>query len=130
MGRKSGRSRGAEYWHGVFEQWRQSEMTQRTFCLEKQLSYTTFYYWYRKLILKHGSGEKAAGRKLPGMPLAEVVLVEPDSGPSPKTCGVGQGGCGQAAWYEISLLQGRRIRVGADFEEAVLVRLVRVLESC
>lgn len=105
-------------------------MTQRTFCLEKQLSYTTFYYWYRKLILKHGSRKKSAGRKLPGMPLAEVVLVDPDSGLSPKTCGVDQRSGGPAAWYEISLSGGRRLRVGADFEEAVLVRLVRVLESC
>jgi len=130
MGRKSGRSRGAEYWRGIFEEWRQSEMTQRTFCLEKQLSYTTFYYWYRKLILKHGSRKKSAGRKLPGMPLAEVVLVETDPGPSPKNCGVDQGGCSEAGWYEISLPQERRIRMSADFEEAVLVRLVRVLESC
>jgi len=56
--------------------------------------------------------------------------VETDPGPSPKNHGVDQGGRGQAAWYEISLSGGRRIRVDADFEEAVLVRLVRVLESC
>jgi hypothetical protein len=55
MGRKSGRSRDAEYWQGIFVEWRSREMTQQAFCQEKQLSYTTFYYWYRKLILKHGS---------------------------------------------------------------------------
>ncbi len=130
MGGDSGRSRGAEFWRRVLEHWRQIGMTQRTFCLEKQLSYTKFYYRDGKLILKHGSGKNTAARNLPGMPLTEVVLVDPDSGPSPKTCGVDQRSGGQAAWYEISLSGGRRLRVGADFEEAVLVRLVRVLESC
>ena len=130
MGRKSGRSRGAEFWRGVFEQWRQSEMSQKTFCHEKRLSYTTFYYWYRKLILKHGTGKKSAGRKHARLPLAEVVVVETDPGPSPTTNqGVDQGGCSEAAWYEISLPRGRRIRVDADFEEAVLIRLVRMLEN-
>jgi hypothetical protein len=130
MGRKSRRSRGAEYFQGIFVEWRQSEMTQRTFCLEKQLSYTTSYYWYRKLILRHGSEKMFAGRKQARQPLAEVVLVEPDPSPSPKKHGVDQGGRSEAVWYEISLPRGRQIRVSADFEETVLVRLVRVLENC
>lgn len=131
MGRKSGRSRGAEYWQRIFVEWRQSGMAQRTFCVEKELSYTTFYYWYRKLILKHGSEKKTAGRKQARLPFTEVVLVETDPGPSPKNHGVDcQGGCSEAAWYEISLPRERRIRMSADFEEAVLVRLVRVLENC
>lgn len=58
MGRKNRRSRGAEYWRGIYEQWRRSGMAQRTFCVEKDLNYYAFYYWYRKLILKHGSGGK------------------------------------------------------------------------
>jgi len=106
MGRKSGRTRGRNTGRGIFEQWRQSEMTQRTFCLEKQLSYTTFYYWYRKLILKHGSEKKSAGRKQARLPLAEVVLVETDPGPSPMNHGVDQGGYSEAARYEISLPRG------------------------
>jgi len=98
--------------------------------MEKQQSYTTFYYWYRKLILKQGSGKKSAGRKQPGMPLAEVVVVESEHKGFPKSVAVGQEDIGKTAWYEISLPRGRRIRVGADFEEAFLVHLVRALESC
>jgi hypothetical protein len=129
MGRKSGRLRGAEYWRRIVEQWCQSGMAQRTFCVEKDLSYYAFYYWYRKLILKHLSEDKSAGRKQVRLPLAEVVLVETDRGPSPKSCGVDQGGCNEAARYEVSLQRGRRIRVDGDFEEAVLVRLVHALEN-
>jgi len=130
MGRESGRSRGAEFWRGIFEQWRQSGKAQRTFCLEKQLSYYTFYYWYRKLVFARGSEEKPTGGKQARMPLAEVLLVEPERGSSPMSPGADHDGSGGVAWYEISLPRGHRIRVGADFEEAVLVRLVRALESC
>ena len=133
MGRKSARSRGVGYWAGIVEEWRQSGMAQKTFCLEKQLSYSAFYYWYRKLAEfppDARSEEKSAGRDNPKLTLDEVVLVETERGSSPGSLGDGQGNCYGAACYEISLCSNRRICLGADFEEAVLVRLVRVLENC
>ena len=130
MGRKSGRSRGAEFWRGIFEQWRRSGMAQRTFCVEKGLNYYAFYYWYRKLVLNNVTEKKSAEGKQLRMPLAEVVVVESEHQGYPKSVAVGLEDIGKTAWYEISLPRGRRIRVGADFEETALIRLVRALESC
>ena len=133
MGVKSGRSRGAGYWAGIVEEWRRSGMSQKAFCLEKQLSYSAFYYWYRKLAEcppTAGPVEKSAGRNNPKLTLAEVVLVESERGSSSEGMGTGQANDVGGVRYEISLRGDRRIRLGADFEEVVLARLVRALESC
>ena len=130
MHRKNRQLRGAEFWRGIFEQWRRSGMAQRTFCVEKGLNYYAFYYWYRKLVLNNVTEKKSAEGKQLRMPLAEVVVVESEHKGFPKSVAVGQEDIGKTAWYEISLPRGRRIRVGADFEEAFLVHLVRALESC
>jgi hypothetical protein len=107
-------------------------MAQTAFCREKQLSHNAFYYWYRKLSEHSQAGlveVAAAGGEPLKLPLAEVVVVEPEPGSPPGSRGDGQDKCDDAGCYEICLRGERRIRLGADFEESVVARLVRVLEG-
>ena len=132
MGRKNGHSRGAEYWRGMVEEWRRSGLKQSAYCRQRHLSYSAFYYWRRKLVqIPKGEGDEGVfpGATRPILPLAEVVLAGPERGRSSGR--LPDEGCSEVVeGYEISLRGGRWIRLGADFDGAVLARLVRVLESC
>lgn len=103
------------FWHGHWEGWAASGLSQRAYCARHGLSYSAFGYWRNRV-----KAEPAAPT------LAFVpVIAEPPAGaaavpaPEPAVPEVG---------IEIRLAYGRTLVVAAGFDEAVLVRVIRVLE--
>ena len=55
----SNRSVRAEYWQGVLEQFRQSDLSAPVFCKEKGIPIASFYQWRRRLQVSHVSSTNA-----------------------------------------------------------------------
>jgi hypothetical protein len=98
---------GREYWWGVFEEWSSSGLSQRRFCEERGISFSTFCYWRRRL---RGDNEVESPPFIP---------VEVRSPPQSS----------HASQYEVRLEDGVRIRVPFDFERESLIRLIGLLRG-
>jgi len=97
------------YWREVFEEWSSSGISQRQFCEERGIAYSTFCYW-RGQVLRDRGEEITSSLFLP-------VEVKPPVASSPSQD------------YEVCLENGVRIRVPPDFEGDSLLRLIRLLRS-
>lgn len=103
--RKKSRS---DYWRGVLEKWSSSGLSQRRFCEERRISFSTFCYWRRRLRETSKSGSASA--------FIPVEIKPPRRGTGP-------------SYYEVRLRSGARIRVPFDFESDSLLRLIGLLED-
>lgn len=103
--RKKSRS---DYWRGVLEKWSLSGLSQRGFCEERGISFSTFCYWRRRL-----RGTSEAGSVSTFIP----VEIMPPRRATPSSC------------YEVRLESGARIRVPFDFESDSLLRLIGLLDD-
>lgn len=106
----------------------ESGLSVEDFCFAYGLAVRTFYGWRRRLKAKHPSppGEDAASR-LPLQQLFAEVSVRSAEPVFPEC--VSPEPVSSASVVEVVLRSGRRLEVGADFDEAELCRLVALLES-
>ena len=106
------------FWQRQLEQWRTSGLTQKTYCREQNLSYTTFAR-YRNRINRERKGETTAAAFVP-------VVIKPE----PATPAVAKASGGEAGpAIEVRLGNGRAILLHGGFDDVQLGRLVRLLET-
>ena len=106
----------------------ESGLTVQDFCFAYGVSVQTFYGWRRRLKAKRPSPpSEGAASRLPLQQLfAEVPVYSPD--PVSVEC-VSLEPVSSVSVIEVVLRGGRRLEVGADFDEEELRRLVALLES-
>ena len=96
----------------------ESGLSVQDFCFAYGLPVYTFYGWRRRLNAKRPSppGEDAASR----LPLQQLFVEVAVFSPAPLS---------SESVADVVLRGGRRLEVGADFDEGALRRLVALLES-
>jgi hypothetical protein len=119
--RDSGKER---YWRRMLRLWQRSGQTGRDFCATHGLSEPSFYGWRREIARRDQeiatATEPAARPVAPQssacapLPMFVKVTVDAEAVPAP---------------LEVVVAQGRRVRVGAGFDAALLRQLLRVLEE-
>lgn len=124
-----------KHWRGLVDSWERSGLSQSEFCRRRGVKLVTFGWWKRRLKgvgkltgrFRGGGGSKARGRaELVNRGTAQFVEVA-----LPRTAtAIESTSFAASDRYEIALNGGRVIRLPHFFEPAVVVRLVRVLESC
>jgi hypothetical protein len=100
-------------WIRVLERWRKSGQEGRAFCLRHGLRESAFRFWLRE-IPERSRRREAQKRPLRLLP-ARVVSA---SSPAPT-----------GRPLEVLVGPGRAIRVGPDFDPALLLKVVRALEA-
>ncbi len=93
---------------GVFKEWSSSGLSQRRFCEQREISFSTFGYWRRQL-------REGSENELPS-PFVPVEIKPAHASPS-------------RSHYEVRLEDGIRIRVPSDFESECLGRLIELLRG-
>jgi hypothetical protein len=99
------------FWRRVVRQWRNSGLSVRAFCADKDLAEPSFYAWRRTIAER----DAAAVRFVP-------VHIVPGEQPVAADSGSNSG-------LELVLPAGRRLRIGPGFDAATLQRLLAVLEE-
>jgi hypothetical protein len=102
------KKRGRESWIRLFEEWLSSGLSQRRFCERREISFSTFCYWRRRL---RGDSEVESQ---PCFIPVEIKPLRQSTRPS---------------HYEVRLKDGVRIRVPSDFESESLSRLIDLLRG-
>jgi hypothetical protein len=97
-------------WRSRLRQWRSSGLSVAEFCRQQSLSSANFHAW-RRIV---------AQRDLEWTAFVPVRVVGRTSTGPPESASTG---------LELVLQAGRRLRVGAEFDEATLRRLLSVLEE-
>lgn len=107
-------------WSQVLEEWRPTGLDGAAFCRERGLSVSAFRYWKQEIARRQRRRQAqraAAEASRNAMRLVPVRLLEPTTGgPAP-------------APVEIVLRGGRVVRIGSDFDPAMLEKLVGTLEA-
>ena len=101
---KSRDPRKEQQWRRWIQQWQQSRLSVRDFCVRYDLAEPTFYAWRRQL-----QQQESTAAFVP-------VRVVPDEAPA-------------AGSLEVVLDGGRRVRVAPGFDAATLRHLLAVLEE-
>jgi hypothetical protein len=105
------RSSKERFWRRMVRDWRNSGLSVRDFCADKDLTEASFYAWRRTIAER----DAEAVRFVPVRVVPEKQTVATDDG-------VGTG-------LELLLRAGRRLRIGPGFDAATLQRLLTVLEE-
>ena len=110
------------FWRGHWHVWGESGLSQRVYFARAGLSYPAFGYWRNRVKVPEIPATAAAPAFVP------VVVECPEATPvgskvKVPTAPEGDGG------IDIRVAHGRTIRVAADFNEALLARVIRVLEQ-
>lgn len=107
--------RRADHYAGLLSEQERSGLSVRGFALARGLSPLTLYVWRRKLgrTRRRKVGAAAGG----GLIAVDVVDRDCDRGES-------------SSGFEVSLANGHRVRVPADFDAAHLAKLMTVLRTC
>lgn len=91
----------------MIENWQQSGLSQKQYCLQHNIAYHTFYYWYKRY--RSISGDNTAN-KSPFVPLQAPALVSSDSY--------------RMAYTELLMADGKRLLfhqpVSADFLKTLI----------
>jgi hypothetical protein len=98
------------FWRRLVRQWRKSGLTIRAFCADRQVSEPNFYVWRRTIAQR----DAQAARFVP------VRVVPSEESAAGKAAGNG---------LELLLSNGRVLRIGADFDEPTLRRLLALLQE-
>ncbi|MBI2932489.1 MAG: hypothetical protein HYY16_12625 [Planctomycetes bacterium] len=107
-------------WRRVIEKWRQSGLDATAFCRDRGLPVSALGFWKREI--PHREQRRQARRAATeasrnAMRLLPVRVVEPVS------TGAGHGS------IEVILAGGRILRLGGDFDPAILRQLIAMLEE-
>jgi hypothetical protein len=112
------------FWRRHWAAWQSGGLSQRAYCQQQGLSFSAFSYWRSRV--------KGALKGSPPAPTFVPVRIEPalaaadaafTGGSEPPIPAVT--GCG----VEIRLAYGRTIHVHPGFDEALLARVIRVIEQ-
>ena len=134
------------YWRGKLAELESSGLSRAAFCRRHRINYQTMTSWVKRLRDEggpasgkggslSGRGGSVSGRSIAVSGNRDAVGFVEVSLPAANALAA-QGPAGSAlaadapAEYEVRLGGGRSIRVGGDFDDAVLARLIRVVESC
>jgi hypothetical protein len=112
------------YWQAHRVAWQSSGLSQRAYCQREGLSFSAFGYWRGRV--------KAMGQAT--LPAFVPVLIEAPALVEEAEVAAGSGtpapiSPGHGAGVEIRLKSGRTIVVAEHFDEAVLARVIRVVEQ-
>lgn len=116
----------AGHWQGLVDAFRGSGLSQVEFCRQRGINQGTFSWWKRELARRAGR-RPAVGSAEVG---AEFAEFRSRRGSLAKVATVSVGSPRQVSGYELLLANGRSIRVSAEFDAAVLSRLIAAAESC
>lgn len=105
------------FWRRHWVAWAASGLSQRAYCAEHGLSYAAFGYWRKRA--------KTLTDEAPPVATFIPVVIEPPARQAPVPPSAPDGGSG----VEIRLAHGRTFVVSAGFDEAVLARVIQVLEQ-
>jgi hypothetical protein len=100
-----------QFWRQMVRQWRSSGLSIRDFCKDRHISEPSLYAWRRTIAQR----DAEAARFVP-------VQVIGEEKPVAATDGSGHG-------LELVLRAGRVLRIGPDFDEPTLQRLLPLLEE-
>jgi hypothetical protein len=99
-------------WARILERWRKSEQDGRAFCRRHGLRESAFRFWLREI------PERARRRQAQKRPLRLLPARVVSSAPAPT-----------GRLIEVLVGPSRTIRIGPDFDPALLLQVVRVLEA-
>jgi hypothetical protein len=100
------------FWRRVMRQWRNSGVTVRDFCAERDLAEPSFYTWRRTL----------SERDAVAVQFVPVQVVADERATAATRADSGSG-------LELVLRAGRVLRVGPGFDAPTLQRLLALLEE-
>jgi len=115
---KDGPTPAEQRWRPVVEEWRRSGQDISAFCRQRHVPISSLKFWKKELPLrdqKRQAQRAASEASRNAMQLLPVRILEP--------AGVAAGS------VEVVLRGGRVLRVGADFDPAILQKLVSTLEE-
>ena len=94
------------YWEAHIERWQHSGMTQKDYCRDNGLKWSTFHYWRKRI-------EELSAP-------VQLIQVGPVAGPAGKD---------PLEWSGLMLVIGDhyKVQVGDEFSRATLARLVQTL---
>jgi hypothetical protein len=107
------------FWRGHWQAWAESGLSQRAYCARYRLSYAAFGYWRKRV-----NAAPAAP-----MPAFVPAVIEPSEAAAAPPEALAPTSPVSEAGIAIRLAPGRTIVVAPDFDEAVLARVIRVLEQ-
>jgi hypothetical protein len=111
-------SKRERHWRRKVAEFKSSGLSRAAFCRRRRVNYHTMTYWVKRLANLDGPGAGGDAR-------ASFVEVSLPSGAADATLE-----WNRPATYEVRLGNGRSIRLGVDFEDEAVARLIRTLESC
>jgi transposase-like protein len=103
----------AEHYEALLREQEQSGLSVRSFAMSRGLSPVTLYLWRRKL----GRTRRRAARVSAGLLAVDVVGRDEQDVPCLDS-------------FEVSLVNGHRVRVPVHFDAARLTKLLAVLRGC
>ena len=115
---KDGPTPAEQRWRPIVEEWRQSNAEMSGFCRERRVPLSSLKYWKKELALrdqKRQAKRAATEATRNALQFLPVRVLEPASA--------------TAGSVEVVLRGGRLLRVGNDFDPAVLRKLVATLEE-
>jgi hypothetical protein len=115
------RDRGKErFWRQVVRRWRRSGLGVRAFCAAESLSEPSFYSWRRELARRQEEGSaNVAPRFVPVHVRTDVDVAATATDVAPAS----------PPAIDVVLANGRRLRVPAGFDPAMLRLLLAVAEE-
>lgn len=113
------------YWQAHRVAWQSSGLSQRAYCQREGLSFSAFGYWRSRVKARVEARLPAFVPVLIEAPAVKAEAAEGVVGsgaPEPISPGLGTG-------VEIRLKSGRTIVVSEHFDEALLARVIRIVEQ-
>jgi transposase-like protein len=104
-----------EEWRKRVERWKDSGLTAKQFAADMGINAGTLQFWSCKL--KRGDRKVRKSRLLTTLAAASLVEIQSTTGAARDTS------------FEIELVNGRRVRVGAGFVPEALKMLLAVVEA-
>ena len=113
------------FWSAHWAAWQSSGLSQRAYCHQHGLSYSAFGYWRIRV---------RTAAIMPSPAFVPVLVEAPaakaeEAGAADKPATVVAIHSGRGPCVEIRLAHGRAIVVDGDFDEALLARVIRVVEQ-
>ena len=108
--------RGRSFWVEAVAAWESGEESVAAFCRRRGLATKTFYKWRRRLEQEQEQDNGSAPALLPVHVVDAHRHVEAEA-------------CSRAQPLEVVVTGERRVRVSADFDHALLQRVVLTLEA-
>lgn len=122
--------RSAEQWRAIVAEWFGSGLSQAEFCRQRGLSTITFAGWKRHV--RVAAAGPTGPRRVAVGGVANPQVPRPAGPARPRPTFVEVAG-GPRVWepalYDVTLTNGRTVRVGPEFDPATLRRLLALVES-